>query len=182
MRTRPNVVLRRRTPNRSARPAGTPILLLVLHSTESHNRPGTGDLAAVCDWLARPETEASAHVIVDAEGQSARLVADEEKAWHCGVMNGVSLGVEQIGRAAQGKAAWKDAPRELDETARWLARWSLKWDVPLRRGRVDGSRVREAGVVAHGELPGDHWDPGEYPFALVIDRAREFRRALLRRT
>lgn len=169
-RIRPHVVVRRRSPNQSHRSASP--RLIVIHSTESANRPGTGDLEAVAAWFARPESQVSSHVITDADGQSARCVKDGMKAWHCAGFNGVSLGIEQIGRAAQ--RSW--TRDEVRETARWCARWSVLHNIPLRRGAVSNGSVTRSGIVRHmdlGSAGGGHSDPGPgYPLDDLIHLAR----------
>lgn len=172
MRLKPKIVLRHQVRNRSSR-AGAKPQLIVLHSTESHNRPGNADLAAIAAWFDNPSAEASSHVVVDADGHSARLVDDDEKAWTQAAFNPWSLSIEQIGFASQGK--WDE--RELKETARWIAHWHRKWGIPIKRGKVRGSSVVEPGVVLHSDLGavgGGHSDPGpNYPFNRVLALARE---------
>lgn len=174
-RRKPNVVLRRIVCNQSARDAGSALKLMVLHSTESDNRPGDSDLLAIANWFDNPAAQASAHVVVDGDGQSARCVEDDRKAWACAGYNSVSLNIEQVGRASQ--SDW--SPMELRETARWLALWSLRHDIPLRRGRVLAGRVVRRGVVTHSQLGsygGGHSDPGShYPVKKVIELARRIK-------
>lgn len=175
-RKKPNVVYTRYSPNQSERTAA--IRLLVLHSTESHNRPGDSDLRAIADYFATPSAQASSHVITDANGNSARCVPDSRKAWTQVAFNSYALAIEQIGFAAQGK--W--SVRELRETARWLARWSHEYGVPLQRGKVSGTTIVHPGVVTHSQLGaagGGHSDPGAgYPVDRVIRMARRYRRRL----
>jgi N-acetyl-anhydromuramyl-L-alanine amidase AmpD len=165
-------------PSRSSRSGARP-LLIVLHTTEGHNRPGVGDLSDLGNFFGDPAREASSHVANDAEGHDARFVPDEDKAWTCAGFNSVSLNIEQIGFAATEKAAWfNEAPRQLANTARWIAYWHDKFEIPIRRGAVSGSNVTHAGVVGHGQLGtvgGGHHDPGDdYPFDYVLDLARVF--------
>lgn len=174
----PHVVVRASSPNRSSRNGVHPSLI-VLHSTESDNVKGSSrDLAAVASFLCRPQTQASAHVIVDSDGFSARLVRDEEKAWHCAGYNSASLGIEQIGRAASEK--W--TRDELRESARWVARWSKKYGIPIRLGAVNNGTVTRSGVVTHrmlGAMGGGHVDPGAaYAFDSVLNLARFYRSKL----
>ena len=179
-RLKPKVVVREDSPHQSTRSAGVPLNLIVIHSTESHNRPGAGDLEATGNWFSNPAAQASAHVCVDADGLSARFVPDRRKAWHCAAYNSASLGIEQIGFAAQGWRAWRGNEAELLETARWLADWSLKHDIPLRRALVRSGSVLRSGVTTHkklGVLGGDHSDPGSYPMRWVLRHARKIRRA-----
>ena len=176
MRVHPKVVVQRNSPNQSARTSS--INLIVIHDTESHNREGASDLQAIGDLFARSSTQASAHVCTDADGTSGRFVPDERKAWHCVAYNSAALGVEQIGQAAQ--TNWPEA--QVKETARWVARWSKKYGIPIRKGRTAFGRVLLSGVVTHrslGSAGGGHWDPGyHYPMRHMLDLAREYKKRL----
>lgn len=180
-RLKPNVVIDKAVRNQSPRNGAKP-RLMVLHSTEGSNIPNSAnDLAAVVGWFDNPAAQASSHVITDADGNSARCVADAEKAWSCVGFNSWSLNIEQIGFASQGK--WADA--ELAETARWIAHWSLKHSIPIQRGAVIGTQITTPGVVTHeqlGAVGGGHHDPGDaYPVHNVLERAKTFRHALQRK-
>lgn len=180
-RLKPKVVLRKVVVNRSSRGGAVP-KLIVIHSTESENEPGTDDLASVVNWFNNPKAQASSHVITDADGTSARCVPDDEKAWTQKFYNPVSLAVEQIGKAASGQ--WRRS--EIRETARWCARWSIKYGIPLRKGAVDRrtGKVLRRGIVRHSELQplgGNHGDPGVlYPMGDMIRLARWYRAQLLK--
>lgn len=145
--------------------------LIVLHDTESKNIPGLTDLRSVGNWFNNPAAKASAHVATDAEGHSARFVDDSRKAWSCVDFNSRSLNIEQIG-FAQNKN-WTNA--ELLETARWIARWAKKYDIPIRQATHENGW---SGVARHsdlGVLGGGHHDPGSsYPFDAVLRVARGF--------
>lgn len=179
MRLQPNIKLRVNVVNQSSRDGHIPIVI-VLHSTESTNIPHDArDLAAVTNWFNNPAAQASAHVITDADGHSARCVPDDRKAWAAyPTFNYLGLHVEQIGFAAQG--SW--AETELHETARWLAEWHLRHGIPLRRGETRGTLVTRTGVVTHAQLGaagGGHTDPGvNYPVDHVIDLAHDYVQAL----
>lgn len=174
-RALPSVVIRRNVRNQSSRNGVRP-RLIVIHSTESHNRPGSGDLAAIGTWFDNPRAQASSHVCTDADGHSARYVGDRAKAWHVAGYNAVSLGIEQIGQASQG--SWSEA--EINETARWCALWSIRWGIPLTHGQVGSGMVVKAGIVTHaslGAMGGGHHDPGSaYPLSHMIRRARHYKR------
>lgn len=173
-RLHPRIVVRRDSRNQSERTGR--IQAIVIHSTESHNYEGPRDLAAIGEWFDNPAAQASAHVCTDADGTSARYVPDHRKAWHCASYNSATLGVEQIGQAAQPK--WHD--REVRETARWVAQWSIAHHVPIRKGAVSAGRVTRTGVLRHsdlGDLGGGHNDPGpNYPFGAMLRWARLFKR------
>ena len=170
----PEIVLTRISPNRSARTA--PISLIVLHSTESDNiESSAADLAGVAGWFANPAAQVSSHVITDSDGTSARCVPDSDKAWHAAAYNSASLGIEQIGRASQ--SVWGTS--ELQETARWIAKWSREHGIPIQHGAVSGGLVTRPGVVTHADLGyagGGHTDPGSgYPLGAVIEQAKRLK-------
>ncbi len=165
-------------PSRSSRGGARPVIV-VLHTTEGHNRPGVGDLKDLGVFFSDTSREASSHVANDAEGHDARFVPDSDKAWTCAGFNSVSLNIEQIGFAATKKAEWfKGAPHQLANTAKWIAYWHGKFGIPIRRGAVRGETVTRTGVVTHkqlGVIGGGHVDPGTaYPINYVIDLAAVF--------
>lgn len=146
--------------------AAIPVNRLVLHSTESNPLSGR----AVSAYLAAGSTQADVHVVIDTNGDLYRLVPDGHKAWHVANQNFDTLGIEQVGRAAQ--TSWPEV--QLKAVAKQLACWSRKYNVPLRDARKGGR-----GVVTHASLGasgGGHHDPGEaYPFARVIALAQQYR-------
>jgi hypothetical protein len=179
-RAKPNVVLERSVRNQSSR--AFPPTLIVIHSTESHERPGNADLAAIGEWFDSRAAQASAHVCTDGDGNSARYVPDAAKAWACVEYNSASLNVEQIGFAADQRAGWLKRRNEIKETARWVAKWSHEHGIPIRRAKVAGGRVLRSGVITHnvlGAAGGGHHDPGgHYPLRIMLAYARAFRRRL----
>jgi hypothetical protein len=143
---------------------GTP-KIIVLHSTEGHNRPGISDLRGLASFMDGDGT--SVHAANDAEGNCARLCPDDFKAFHCASYNSAALGIEQIGFAAQN--SWPDA--QIDNTAKWVAYWAKKYNIPLKRSTSHG-------VCTHSDLGpsgGGHTDPGSaYPFNDVLSRASAY--------
>lgn len=161
------------SPNHSSR-GGVHPTLIVIHATVSHNVRGIQDLHAIGRLFADPDFQASSHVCTDNEGHSARYVRDEDKAWHCAGYNRMSLGIEQI-LPADGTELTRDLYRE---TARWVARWSKKFNIPIRKAHVSGGRVLGAGVIRHSELGsigGGHADPGKYDMHAMLSLARFYR-------
>lgn len=161
------------SPNKSSRGGAHPTLIVV-HATVSHNVHGLGDLQAIGHMFANSSFDASSHVCTDNEGHSARFVRDEDKAWHCMGYNRMSLGIEQI-IMADGKELTRDLYRE---TARWVARWSKKYHIPIRKGAVSGGRVIRSGVVRHsdlGPIGGGHADPGPYDMEAMMNLAKFYR-------
>lgn len=177
MRAHPKVVYRTETPNQSVRTST--IRAIVVHSTEGSNIHGSSaDLIGVAKYLCRPAVQASCHVITDDDGRSARICSDKGKAWHCAAFNSATIGIEQVGRAAQ--STW--GADELRETARWIALLSKRHGIPIRKGRVSSGAVIVTGVLRHSDLGaagGGHHDPGgNYPLDHVLALARFYRRKL----
>ena len=169
----PRVAYTEWSPNHSSRNGAHPTLI-VIHATVSHNLKGLGDLRAIGEWFSRSSVQASSHVCTDNEGHSARYVRDVHKAWHCAGYNRMSLGIEQI-LPADGSELTRELYRE---TARWIARWSKMYKIPIRKAQVSGGRVVKAGVIRHselGQLGGGHTDPGRYDLAAVLNLARFYR-------
>ena len=161
--------------NQSARSA--PVLLLVVHSTESNNMPGVTDLSNLGDWFDNPAAQCSAHVGVDAEGHSAQYVHDSRKSWACARFNSSSLNVEMIGRASQ--RFWPD--KQLRKTARYYAYWGKKFSIPVRKGKVNATSgaILRSGIIRHSELGaagGNHNDPGRaFPMRRLLILTRYYR-------
>lgn len=183
-RLHPNVVVRKPSPNHSSR-RGAKIELIVIHATAGHNRKGISDLVGLGEWFATGSVKAgnpvSSHVAVDNEAQSARFVSDSDKAWHCAFFNSPSLGIEQI-MPGDGTEITK---LMYQETARWIARWSIMHHIPIRAASVQGQRIVKSGIITHqalGEAGGNHNDPGKgYDMRHLIGVASYYRSELLKR-
>jgi len=98
------------SPNANSR-GGADIDTIVLHHTGSNN--GAGDLA----WMRNPQSQVSAHYMLDRDGKIYQLVGDEKRAWHAGKgelhgvptdVNGRSIGIEIVNDGS-GKTAFTDA-------------------------------------------------------------------------
>lgn len=183
-RLAPNVVVRHYSPCQSER-SPVPLNLIILHDTEGSNVPDSiSDLAGLGDWFGSISAQASSHVATDSDGNSARFVSDRRKAWHCMAYNSASLGIEQVGFASQSRVTWLKNWRQLRETARWIAYWSHRYGIPIRKGAVSGGVVTRSGVLRHmdlGAIGGGHSDPGSnYPFGRVLLLARLFKAARFR--
>lgn len=167
---------RKRIGNHSSR-GGVKPKLIVLHITVSHNRPGLSDIDAILSYFDNPASGASSHIINDREGNDARCVLDRDKAWTCAAYNSLSLNIEQIEYSSRRtRKQWLDESRkQLDNTAFWIARWSKKYDIPIKHSTRHG-------VCQHFELGaagGGHSDCGPgYPMDYVLDKARQYRKAM----
>lgn len=170
----PTLDVRHPSPNFSSR-EGARCTLIVVHATAGHNVPGLTDLTGLGNFFGTSASQVSSHAATDNEGNSARFVADANKAWHCAGYNRMALGLEQVlpgnGTEVTDRLYW--------ESARWLAAWSRLHGVPLQAGAVSAGRVTRAGVVTHkslGAIGGGHMDPGpNYDMTHLIRLARYFK-------
>src|SRR5574338_883719 len=148
------------------------IKIIVVHDTESHDYQGISDLKSLGAWFDNPRAQVSAHICTDKEGHIAKYVGDAKKSWACAGYNSVSLNIEQVGYARYTRRIWLSRIRQLKATAKVLAYWSLRHDIPLHKGKVSNGRVIKKGVLRHSDLGikgGGHSDPGRgYPLALVL--------------
>ena len=173
--------------NQSSREGAKP-RLIVLHVTTDassasrpvvRNRPGLKDLKELGRWFDDPRSAVSSHVANDADGNDAQYVRDRRKAWTQVAFNSVGLSIEQIAKTDFTRRKWmhKRVP-QLKNTARWIAHWHRKWNIPLRRAEVSGSVATRSGIATHeqlGRAGGGHRDPGPgYPFGHVLKLAKKF--------
>jgi N-acetylmuramoyl-L-alanine amidase len=163
---------------------GRQIDAIVLHTTETRDRDGFGELARLARYFVR--VRRSSHVANDGEGYSSRMIDDDRVAYHATYWNVSTLGLEQVGFAAFGPRDWTRRPVQLESTARWIAHWAGKHRIPIRRCEVQGLRynrhrrvvagvIVKRGVCSHGQVdPRNRTDPGRsYPWDAVLRRARD---------
>lgn len=165
------------SPNFSSRGGAHPTLI-VIHATISPNRLGLSDLESIGHWFQTRASQVSSHVCTDNEGNSAIYVNSVDKAWHCAAYNRMSLGIEQILPDISGREVTKAL---YEETARWVARWSKMYQIPIQIGSVHDGFVTRPGVLRHsdlGTLGGNHDDPGKYDMNAMLKLARFFRTKL----
>jgi N-acetyl-anhydromuramyl-L-alanine amidase AmpD len=82
------------SPNFSSR-NGVAIRRIILHYTTSANVHGS------ISWFKKPESQVSAHYIVDKNGDIYQMVADSDKAWHAFGENADSIGIEHVARPGE---------------------------------------------------------------------------------
>lgn len=66
------------SPNRSARPVGTPIDTVLLHAT-------AGSFRGALSWCLNPVSKVSYHYLISKTGEVAQIVPLGMQAWHAGV-------------------------------------------------------------------------------------------------
>lgn len=169
---RPFEVIKTNVVNKSQRDPSASIRLIVMHSTEGWNYKGTEDLKSLGSWFDNRSAQASCHVGVDAEGNSARYVKDSDKAWHCARYNSTALGIEHVGFMKQ--KVWPTV--QYRKSAKYVAYWSRKHNIPIQKAKVSNGAVLTPGVIRHSDLGvagGNHGDPGKgFNLWLVLRMAR----------
>jgi len=140
------------SPNFEPRPKGTAIDMLVVHYT------GMLSADAALERLCDPDAKVSAHYLIDEDGTTHRLVAEDMRAWHAGVsswrgatdINSRSIGIELVNPGHEfGYRAFPDAQLAAfrDLSLEILARH------PIPAGNV----------VGHSDVaPTRKADPGEF--------------------
>jgi N-acetyl-anhydromuramyl-L-alanine amidase AmpD len=159
---------------------GAPIRLIVLHTTENTEKPGTA--RAVARWFASDDSPiASAHYIID-DKETIQCVPEWDTAWASGIANPFSLNIELVGRAAQNAVQWDDdfSKAVLARAAVLVGHRAKLYNIPLVH--LKDSEVREGtGICDHHAITmawavkGGHWDVGEhFPWEGFIAQCQEF--------
>ena len=162
----------RPSPNYNARPSGTDISMVVIHTCE-------GGYSGCWSWLANSSAGASAHYVVNEAGtEITQLVTEANRAWHvaasyscslngsvmCG-LNGVSVNNFSVGIEHGGYASQTSFPTgQIDTSAK------LTCDITRDRTVVRDSYH----IVAHGRLqPSTRTDPGpNWPWSTYISKVK----------
>ena len=145
------------SPNFGARRGGRGIDMIVLHYT------GCPSAESAELWMCSPDSQVSAHYLVEEDGTVVQLVAEEARAWHAGLahwageedVNSRSIGIE-----IQNAGHDCGAPPPYPE-AQVAAVVALVADIAQRHGIVPER------VVGHSDVaPLRKADPGEhFPWA-----------------
>ncbi|MFI0925676.1 N-acetylmuramoyl-L-alanine amidase [Streptomyces sp. NPDC021012] len=139
-----------RTPNGTG---GFDVRQIVIHDVE-----GTHDGAV--NVFQTPETWASAHYIVRADGRVTQMVETKNEAFHANnkTINMHSIGIEHEGYAIKGDGGWYTEPQY--EASKNLVKYlAAKYNVPLDREHVIG---HDEVPSIHDALLQDHWDAGPF--------------------
>ena len=143
--------IERPSPNHDARPARTPIDILLLHYT------GMATAEAALDRLCEAAAKVSAHYMVDEDGTVYALVPEVRRAWHAGQsrwagasdINGRSVGVEIVNPGHE--FGYRPFPEAQMEAVADLAR-----EIVARHA------IPPARVLGHSDVaPRRKQDPGE---------------------
>jgi N-acetylmuramoyl-L-alanine amidase len=144
-------VIERPSPNHNARPANTPIDILLLHYT------GMETAEAALERLCDPEAKVSAHYTIDEDGTIYRHVPEERRAWHAGKsywagdtdVNGRAIGIELVNPGHE--FGYRPFPEA-----------QIAALIPLAQDIVARHAIPVHRVLAHSDVaPGRKQDPGE---------------------
>lgn len=134
------------SPNHGPRRGGALPDLIVLHYT------AMADAAAACRWLCAPESEVSAHYLLDRDGAVTQLVAEEARAWHAGAgawggvsdVNSRSIGIELVNTGGE-----PFPHRQTEALTALISGIRTRWTIPPER------------VIGHSDMAPDRKvDPG----------------------
>jgi N-acetylmuramoyl-L-alanine amidase len=144
-------IIERASPNVNDRPADTTIDMVILHYTGM--KTGKAALDRLCDR----DAKVSAHYLIDEDGTTYRMVAEERRAWHAGFshwsgavdINDRSIGIEIVNPGHEfGYRTFPEAQMEAVEE--------------LLAQIVARHRISPARVVGHSDIaPTRKQDPGE---------------------
>lgn len=144
-------MIERPSPNHNARPANTPIDILLLHYT------GMETADAALERLCDPDAQVSAHYTIDEDGTVYGHVAEERRAWHAGKsywagetdVNGRSVGIELVNPGHE--FGYRPFPEA-----------QMAALIPLAQEIVARHAIPPHRVLAHSDVaPGRKQDPGE---------------------
>ncbi len=152
-------VLLRYSPNHNERPS-EPVSLIVMHYT------GMRSGEEALEWLCSPESQVSAHYLVEENGDVFQLVEEDRRAWHAGVshwhghgnINDISIGIEIVNPGHE--FGYRSFPE-----SQMQAVLALSQDIMRRH------EISTEGVVAHSDIaPLRKQDPGElFPWAWLAE-------------
>lgn len=146
-------------------PQTRPIRLIVIHTMEAPERPGTAQ--GVAEWFAGPRSPvASAHYCVGQLGVT-QCVRDVDVAFQAPGANATGIGIEHEGYAKQTREEWDDPSSRVTlwHSARLTARLCARYAIPLVWLSPEDLRAGKSGITGHGDVSqafkgSSHWDPG----------------------
>lgn len=156
---------------------GSPVNLIVVHTMESQEKPGTA--RAVAQWFAGSTApQASAHFCVD-DAEIVQCVRESDMAWGAPGANRNGVHIEHAGRAAQSPEEWADPYSEsmLRRSAALCADICRRNSIPIKRLSADEVKSGAKGICGHADvtkafpaLKGTHTDPGvSFPWTRYIE-------------
>ncbi len=151
-------IIQRHSTNLNER--STDIDTIIIHYTDM---PTT---EAAIEWLCNPESQVSAHYLIDENGQIYQLVPDEKRAWHAGFsswngdvnLNDRSIGIELANPGhSHGYVPFPNA--QIESLVKHCKELQEKWAIPSSR------------ILGHSDIaPQRKQDPGHlFPWKALAD-------------
>jgi N-acetyl-anhydromuramyl-L-alanine amidase AmpD len=158
---------------------GQRIDLIVIHTMEAPEKPGTA--RAVAHWFAGPDApEASAHYCIDAD-ETIQCVPEDVVAWAAPGANRRGIHLEHAGYASQTPAAWDDdySRRVLARSAELAADIAARHQIPIVWLTLDQLAAGARGFCGHMDITSalnggkGHTDPGAaFPVERYLELVR----------
>ncbi|HMJ52093.1 MAG TPA: N-acetylmuramoyl-L-alanine amidase [Polyangiaceae bacterium] len=155
---------------------GSQVSVVVIHSMESQEKPGTA--RNVAHWFAgETAPQASAHFNVDAD-EIIQCVNESDMAWGAPGANRQGLHIEHAGRASQTAEQWADAysGAMLRRSAALVADLCRRHGIAIKRIGPEELKSGTRGICGHDTVSkafpvkGAHQDPGPgFPWADYIE-------------
>ncbi len=158
------------------------ISLIVLHSSESPEKPGKA--MDVARWFAGDlAPQASAHYVVDA-GQVVQCVREQDVAWAAPGANRQGVHIELVGFARSLAEDWQDtySQAELLKAAGLVAVLCARYGIPVVALDALDLLQGKSGITTHAAVTtafkrSDHTDPGvAFPMEAFVARVASIRR------
>lgn len=150
------------------------IRLIVIHSTEGHSARSSAS------WFANPESNGSAHLVVD-DIECYRTLGNTVIPWGAPGANTNGFHVEHSGFAKWDRAKWMSHEQTLRRGAFKSALHAVKFGIPLTVLNANDLRHGRAGFVTHATVTefhpskGNHHDPGHgFPLDHFMALVRKF--------
>jgi N-acetyl-anhydromuramyl-L-alanine amidase AmpD len=148
-------------------PEGAVISVVVIHTMERQERPGTA--RNVANWFAgttAPQT--SPHYCVD-DAEIIQCVLEEDTAWAAPGANSTGIHLEHAGVAAQTAAQWSDpfSVSMLKRSAAFVADICARRGIPVKKLSPADLVAGARGICRHVDVSkafhrSDHTDPGPH--------------------
>lgn len=142
---------------------------ILLHSTESHDRPGTTDVRGVNSYLR--DKGYGVHYVVDGEGNVLRGAYHKDLVYHGKGANVTTIGIEMVGFARWTTKDWlwmgTTKRKQLQRVAELIAYICDQEGIAIRM-------AKDNGISLHSQWPeGGHTDPGKgFPSGYVLKQAK----------
>lgn len=152
---------------------------IILHSTEGNTAAGAAS------WFANEASAGSTQIVVDAK-EGFRCVPDDVIAWGASGANALGLHCEFAAYAAWKRLQWlrKGYRDALKRGAYQVAKWSLKYDIPVEYLDATDLVEQVPGISFHYVVQqafpsSGHSDPGPFfPKRTFARMVRKYRREL----